>query len=155
MVWDQILFLFRSFFPSWKFFEEFGELPKLFVRWGSNETQLGDWAQAFIPLERSWQSFFLNPEVNMRHLNETLLQQLKNESEKYLNSNDTIAFEGSSAFLITKSLALEFVQQQASSRTTPLPTKYFYQFKVSGVLPGNNQTPPDDFIYSPIFEAPV
>lgn len=147
MNWTQLLFLFRAWLPSWKFFEESGETLTLFVRWGDSEEALQDWILAFQPLERKWSAFFINPEVNFRHLNETLLQQLKNESDQFLQTRDISEFENSAPFKITKELAREQIEKME-----PLQDKVFFQFKIAGLLPQQEPTEStDDVIISPLY----
>lgn len=133
--------------PSWKFFEEYGELPVLLIRWGLSPEDLNPWRPAFQPLPRQWTSLFFNPEVNFRHLNENLWQQLKNESESFVGE-DTRLLEESTSFLITKALA-----RQQISRLVTNPENHFFQFTLVGAIPGSMILEARDaLIVSPIYE---
>ncbi len=58
---------FRIFVPSWRFFDDTGPIPKLYVR-AEQAGQLGSsWLPALQPPKRRWYSLFFNPDGNLHH----------------------------------------------------------------------------------------
>jgi hypothetical protein len=75
--------LFRSWIPSWRFFENLGTVPVLFVRVQSNLSLIEDarWVEALMPPRKSLLGLFLNPEGNKFHAYETLVRSYSLEPE--------------------------------------------------------------------------
>jgi hypothetical protein len=72
----RILFIFRIFFPSWKFFEEYDGNPKLFYKIDD-----GPWIPVLLKIKRHWWMCFLNAEGNMTLFKKSLIQQYSGEIE--------------------------------------------------------------------------
>ena len=68
--------LVRAFFPSWKFFDDIGDVPTLLVRWDG-----GDWQPALPRPARKLRQLILNAEGNYLLAAQSLLQQLVAELE--------------------------------------------------------------------------
>ncbi len=76
--------LFRSWIPSWRFFENLGTVPVLFVRVQSNASLIegAHWVEALMPPQRkSMLGLLLNPEGNRFHAYETLIRSYSLEPE--------------------------------------------------------------------------
>ena len=140
---SQLLFLFRGFLPSWKFFEESGEIPELWIRQGLITEQNETW-QAWTPclrkLKRSPLIFLWNPHGNLRHAEDTLLQHLVDLI------NDPRAHENQIENSVPFQLILNLVRSQIREDSLS-----HFQFKVVGILPGHTTQKMDDLLVSPIY----
>lgn len=148
----KVIFLFRAFFPSWKFFEDNGEVPHLFYRMKSKTEEWGPWKLYPEPLRLKFQNFFLNPEGNFALACGSLLQHLVDDIENEANSADT-QIESTVPYRLTKNLVIDQVK-----KTKRIEAIFYYQFKISTELPstpGNlsNIKAMDDLLLSPTYEV--
>lgn len=67
--------LLKALLPSWRFFEDVGEVAVLRVRFGEPEA-LGAWREGLPRLGRRWGALLLHAEGNHLHACESLLQLL-------------------------------------------------------------------------------
>lgn len=73
----------RLFLPSWKFFEDFRETPRLFFRVAAVPGRFGPWQEACPPTEtRPWTVLFLNPQGNLRLANLGAVDRLLDEAAR-------------------------------------------------------------------------
>lgn len=101
--------LLRFLFPSWKFFEDFLEFPKLQVR---HRMEDGDWSPWLEPVpapSRKWHHLFLNPEGNLRMACRSLVEKLLGELENLKHDQN---IEKNDAFLLVKSSARALLKDQ-------------------------------------------
>src|ERR1700749_3247026 len=56
--------LMRAFFPSWRFFDDIGDEPQLYLRAGVGAA-LGEWRPALPRPPRRWRALVLNAEGNL------------------------------------------------------------------------------------------
>ena len=79
------LFLFRSLFPSWQFFHGLGRVPRLYYRCKRlhhessgilTPAEWSDWVLYLPKMRRSLRYLIFNPEVNLKLLEQTLIEQL-------------------------------------------------------------------------------
>ena len=70
------VFLFRAFFPSWRFFDDLADVPQLEFRWSRVGEELGPWILAFETPPFKFSSLVLNPKGNFALANQSLLSQL-------------------------------------------------------------------------------
>lgn len=79
------LFLLRSLFPSWQFFHGLGRVPRLYFRYKRSDREpspdlapsdWSDWTLYFPKQKRSILQILFNPDVNLRLLEQTLIEQL-------------------------------------------------------------------------------
>jgi len=72
----------RVFFPSWRFFEDLGEVPVLWARIGGDGSgtndgeDLGPWQRSLPTAAPRWWTLFVNPEANLILAYGSLLEQL-------------------------------------------------------------------------------
>lgn len=125
------LYLFRCLFPSWKFYEDIGHVPVLYYRLGSTleMNESGPWTLAINKLDRSWRNLFLNPEGNLVHAYNSLLQQLENDKEDIaeLNKDDLI---NTASYNLTKNLVITKIKSSDSN-------DMFFQFKLTSMMQGS------------------
>jgi hypothetical protein len=69
--------LFRALFPSWRFFEEAVDPPRLEVRVrsGGGANEWGEWRSCIGPAVRGWGNLILNPTGNRTHALHSLVEQ--------------------------------------------------------------------------------
>jgi hypothetical protein len=85
------LSLFRAFFPSWRFFDDFSEVPTLFYRASPDETDLGAWTTCLKPEARGPLSLFFNPRGNLRLSYQGCIEHLAHEVTDDKDPVDTSA----------------------------------------------------------------
>jgi hypothetical protein len=73
--------LFRVFIPSWRFFDELGEVSHLYYRFGADPESLGDWIQYSEKPNRHLGALFLNPRGNLHLANMGLISELPSTQE--------------------------------------------------------------------------
>lgn len=71
--WVQLL---RIALPSWRFFEELGDVPRLRYRAGAREGELGPWQPLLKPQRRGLRRLIYNPDGNLALAHESVLHQL-------------------------------------------------------------------------------
>lgn len=87
-----ILQLFRSLFPYWKFFDQFGYVPRLYYRSSQNQ-QWSEWL-AFHELQNfSWAQWLHNPKVNLVHWEQSFfiqaIEEFKNLKPKQIENTES------------------------------------------------------------------
>jgi len=86
------LFLFRAFFPNWKFYHSLGWQPQLFVRVrpsSSNNADLWGDSQLIYPrAQRSVLHLFHNPSVNIALAHQNLVEHLANDLQELSDLGD-------------------------------------------------------------------
>lgn len=116
-----LLSFFKVFLPSWKFFDEAGSQPEL--RWRIGESP---WQAALRPTPRRISQIFLNPQGNLRHaldsMVERLLQEAANADPKELP--ETVSYK----------LVVNCVRQLIRWEG-PIPQERKFQFKITGTYP--------------------
>lgn len=120
----------RLFIPTWRFFDDVGHVPMLFVR-VSEETE---WQLALPPLQRHWYTLFLNPAGNERHALNNLLTRLMVETQEVKDIEPTVTYQ------LVKNLA----QSRAHSTNT-------FQFKLC--IHNGNLHHAEDLLVSPIYRV--
>jgi len=143
------IYLLRAFFPSWRFFEDLGEMPTLYYRLRNEGQELGHWKLGLEKPNRSAGSFFLNPEGNYLLACGSLLQHLESELEE-TEENKTDHIEASVTYQLIRNLVLHQIEK--SEKATGFKQ---YQFKITSALPGKIQDAQDsidDLLISPVYE---
>ncbi|MEW6056675.1 MAG: hypothetical protein AB1540_08675 [Bdellovibrionota bacterium] len=139
--------LLRAFFPSWRFFEDLGEVPVLFYRFRRKDQSLGDWKDmnAEKP-RRSWLSLALNAQGNLLLAYQSLLQHVMSELAEIKDGQED-EFEHSVSYTLVKNLVRSKVLNEAT-----LGTEMRYQFKISAILPGLPHEHGEELLCSPEYE---
>lgn len=131
--------LMRAFFPSWKFFDDIGDEPQLWLRAGA--ATLGEWEPALPRPPRRWRALVLNADGNLLLACGSLVQQLCDELEAADPAHPeqlttTVAYE------LTRNL----VQYRLRERAQPA-TRYQFKLRLHRV-DGSDE----DVLVSPEYE---
>ena len=138
----------RALFPSWRFFEELGEVPVLQVRHGAGTDALGPWTVAVPPVPRRPWALLANAEANLALAAGSLLQHLAADLSELPDDGAGIAELVS--YQLTDHLAAYQLARLA-------PAARRYQFRVIALTPG--AAPPtddrddDELVRSPVTEV--
>lgn len=140
------LMLFRVLFPSWRFYDDVNYVPFLYYRFGHDEKNFGEWKLVLPKLKRNIFNILINPEANLTHAYNTLIQQLEQDKEEVSeeNKND---FVKSVSYNLIKNL----VQKQIFF-SHQLKSKFYFQFKIRAALP-ENMADAEDVLISITHEA--
>lgn len=128
----RVAVLLRAFFPSWKFFEDYADIPKLFFRVRESDP----WKMLEEPRARTRLGLLINPGGNQALALGSLVQQLLFDLQK---TKDVPEFEKTVSFDLVRELVRRRVGPGVSS----------YQFKVANVINGHH----DDILISPRYRA--
>ena len=69
------VFLFRAFFPSWRFFDQLGDIPILEYRWANHSDHFGTWLRCIERSNLKAYSIAFNSIGNLEMAYQSLLQQ--------------------------------------------------------------------------------
>ena len=129
----QRIFLFRSFFPSWRFFDDLADVPRLQVRWTEEgSTEFCSWTTlAKKPPFRLKQLFF-NPEGNFFLTHQSLLSQLLMELSDLQSgagcdlhsAHEQLKIQELVSYQLLQAEVKRMIQRQRSVQPTE------YQFKI-------------------------
>lgn len=140
----------RGFFPSWRFFDKYGQVPRLFYQEASEESSLeqAPWCELLPQGQLSTLSLVYNPEHNLKLFIDTLLRQLLLE----LQSVETTQVSS-----ITQTTSYQVLRKTVEQKLTESSARQFYRFKVSVGLPGFAEPAGEVLIASTIYQvgAPV
>lgn len=127
----RIAIMIRAFFPSWKFFEDYADIPKVFFR--TQDTD--EWRIVEEPLHRSLFKLVFNPKGNQALAFGSLVQQLLFDLNK---TKDVPEFEKTTSYALIQ----ELVRRRLGPNTVT------FQFKVANIINGKH----DDILISPRFK---
>lgn len=136
------IFLLRALFPSWRFFEEITEIPRLSYRWDQGNTEFGPWTQCFEKPKRKLSNFILNPEGNLLFAYGGILQHLLHDLEN-IEEDKTEEFMGSTSYQLVMNLARFHIRQQKE-----ISENLKFQFKISTLLQGEDDRALEDVFIS-------
>lgn len=135
----------RAFFPSWKFFDEPGEVPCLLVRTGADAETLSSFEPLLPPLKRPITAALFNPRGNLWLAYGSLLQQLMSELEELPEGSDAdTQIRSCTSYQLTQALVLERLRERGQA----LPR--YYQFKVVTFDAEKPQLAPTDVLISAV-----
>lgn len=141
----RMVFLFRAFFPSWKFFEDIEQAPLLYIRTELEGRDFSEWSDGLGKAERSLSQVVFNPKGNLRLACNSLLQQLMTDLELADESNPK-SFENVVSYQLTKNLARRRVLELARGKVAVR-----FQFKLC-LLTAKSPYLLEDMMISPIYE---
>lgn len=144
---SRTLHLLRAFFPSWRFFEDYGWAPLLLYRVRSQGGFMGEWMPVIEKLKPSPLSLFLNARGNHALACGNLLQHLISDLEDADDQNPA-SIEASVSYELTRRLV-----SQKVVASHPRGAISHYQFKLSTHLPDQPQAEIDDLMISRVYEA--
>ena len=125
--------LVRLLVPSWRFYEEVGEVPELLYRTGSDPQKLGAWKPCLSPPKRG---LVLNSRENLFTACQGMVGQLVCEISEW---------EGPSAEDLLDSVPYQLVQNLVREHIAH--KEGWFQFKVRPKMP---QKPSPDFLLSAV-----
>lgn len=109
------VFLFRAFFPSWRFFDDLADVPQLEFRWSRLGEELGPWVLAFEKPKFKFSSLVLNPRGNFALANQSLLSQLL---------SDLSDLQGGDGTMLSSDRAQEKIEELTSYRLVKNHVQY-------------------------------
>jgi len=130
----------RAFFPSWRFFDEVGAVPRLLVRIGAGD-DLGPWQPCLGTAPRRWSAPFVNPEPNLLLAYGSLLSQLVADIDELPDGDEV-------EDLVSYQLTHRLVRARRD-----IPPGAHYQFRIALVAPGAEPTDDDDTLVSQVYQA--
>jgi hypothetical protein len=143
------IYLFRAFFPSWKFFEDYGDVPALFYRLGANSEQLGEWIPCLTRPKRRLSSLLMNGDGNFYLACTSLLQQVVAELED-IEEADIQVFDTTVLYQLTHNLVRFQISQQKEDF---LKDRVHYQFKVCSGFDDLPELGREDVLISKVYVA--
>jgi hypothetical protein len=135
---SRALFLFRAFFPSWRFFEDLGDAPTVFFRLCLENGEPGDWQPCLGKIPRRWYHLFFNPDGNRLLACSSAVQLLLADIEE-ADETDPGALENTVSYRVIQDLVRYRIHQ-----VMPETPSVRFQFKV---LAGD-----DEVLFSPVYE---
>jgi hypothetical protein len=128
--------LVRALFPSWRFFEELGHVPKLSFRLATSDgVPSGAWQDALGHEPRPWAAFLLNARGNLRMASNSLVEQLVTDLAELPGEADAARFEES----VSYELATCLVRSRILELKAASPGAKF-QFRIVAAVPGRGET---------------
>lgn len=134
--------LLRALFPSWRFFEELGHVPKVSFRILSADSGAGPWQDAMGQATRSWSMLALNSQGNLRMAENSLIEQLMTDLADLPDEN-TDDLERS----VSYELAIQLVRSHIRALGAAVPGTRF-QFRVIASVPGRNENVGEEALIS-------
>ncbi len=134
------IYLFRAFFPSWRFYEDICEMPMLYYR---TLEPAGDWKLAWQKPLRSWSTIFVNPQVNYLFACQGLLNQVENDVNE-LGEGAHEEFSNSVSYRLLENLVRYSMRAEGDGAATR------YQFKLMAAIQGEDAF--QDVLISPVIE---
>ena len=136
----------RAFFPSWRFFDDLGDAPILWVRIDLGDTQqndgFGQWQPCLATAKRNWFTWLWNPQGNLRLAYDSLLMHLLTDiQEGPARLSECVSYQ----------LTQQLVAHQLESHPAAASIVR-YQFKLSCVPPFTDLTHGQDVMLSPVIE---
>lgn len=139
--------LFKSMFPSWKFFDESVDTPVLLYRLKKGE-HFGEWTICFPHPPKKWFHLFVNPKGNFYLAYHSHIQQLLGELDSCLDK-DISTFHQQVSYKMTENFVRYELQTNAG-----VPSGSPFEFKISSILLMNDNhfEVKEDILLSPTLE---
>jgi hypothetical protein len=147
-VQSRVFMLFRALFPSWRFFDRTGEVPRLSFRRIASDGAPGPWEEA-IPLPpRPLHALVFNPEGNLAFACHTLVGQLVADLQCIPDERPEELTQTASYRLVRNLVEQRIRRQNGALESQPLR----YQFRLTAfrVQPDGTPTPEEEFLLSQI-----
>lgn len=127
--------LLRIFIPSWRFFDELGQITTVFHRTRlADQSDFGPWKKSILKPTQSPAAFLFNPAGNLYLATQAVVQQLMVDIQNLKNEADTTSLEQFSSFqLLQKHIELQL------RKTNPQLVPLFFQIKISVTDPNQPQ----------------
>jgi hypothetical protein len=139
--------LLKAFFPSWKFFEDCGDIAVLFFRVAPRGQELGPWQECLPTPKRSLRTLLFNPEGCFLLASGSLLQQLASDLQEMEDGKES-AFADSVSYGLVRNL-VEYRITQSGGDVENLR----YQFEVRAISTATSSRDKGEvMLLSPIYE---
>jgi hypothetical protein len=140
----KIIFLFRIFFPSWKFFDVSSDM--YYIKYRSNniieKIEQCEWILCPPKLERNISQVIFNPQGNIALACDTIQNHLLTDIYELQGDNKSFSeLEKTTSYKIIQNMITFFI-----SKTNE--TSFQYQFKIASLDQDNEE---DDIFISPIY----
>ena len=147
--------LLKALWPSWRFFEDIGEVAVLRVRFGERASELGPWLPGLPRLSRRWSALVLSAEGNHLHACESLLQLLWSQMEEEAaeaegGALDVATLEDMVSYRLTHQMARHALQAGHLAREAGALASLHYQFELCAADPDGGE---EVLFVSPVHEA--
>ncbi|MEK6554886.1 MAG: hypothetical protein AABZ31_06590 [Bdellovibrionota bacterium] len=142
----KIFYLLRSFFPSWKFFDDVGPEIRLEVRCGTSETALGDWTNCLPPIPRSAATLFVNPAAAYLHACHNHLNHFNADIAESDTERPELLAE-KTTYKITRNLVQVQIKKLKLAQAP-----FTYQFRISANYIKDLNREADHILISPVYE---
>lgn len=145
---NRSLQLFRVLFPSWRFFEDIAAVPVLHYRCENSSGEFSAWREALRRPQREMLGIFCNPQTNLYHACQSLLQHLESDIGDCQTEQEIGTFADSVSYLLTRHLVASLIRQEHSE----LQAKRF-QFKVTRAVGNDENRTIETFLVSHTHEV--
>lgn len=127
--------LLRIFIPSWRFFDELGQIATLSHRTRPAEhTEFGPWEKSITKPTQAPAAFLFNPSGNLYLATQALVGQLMVDIQNLKGEPDPSLLENLCSFLLVQ----KYIEQQVR-KNNPQQSAHHYQFKISVIDPNQPQ----------------
>lgn len=130
----------RALFPSWRFFEELGEVPGLKFRMVQDGDADRGWTECFASEPRRARMLFLNSRGNLRLAANSLIEQLTDDLSEMPDGTESEIINSVSYALVTRLVRFR-IREMGRAR----PGEHF-QFKVVSAVLGKESVAEDIMI---------
>lgn len=139
--------LLRALFPSWRFFDRLGEVPRLWFRFvpGKEGAATGEWKECLAPEARGSGTLFLNGRGNLRLAANSLLEQLLVDAADLPAGKDAAILD-SVSYELTRRLVAYRIRSQCAMGDR-------FQFKITVAEPGRDESRGEDVLLSIVHEV--
>lgn len=140
---SRYMFIFRIFFPSWKFFDDSGVMYAITYRTCAKmeEMESTHWVACPPKLERSWYQLLVNPKGNIALACDSVVQHLSASVNEVIDNDSHVQLSNSVSYKVAQNMVLYFCRQTGDEHR-------FYQFKLTE---HSRDTADTDVMISPIY----
>lgn len=138
----------RALFPSWRFFEQLGHVPKLSLRM-IGAAGPGPWTECLPPEPRGAATLFLNPRGNLRMACNSLVEQLVTDLGDIPDEADPSGGSHDLERLVSYELVERLVRFQIQRSTVPYSGEQF-QFRILAAVPGAGESLGEEILVSSV-----
>lgn len=142
----------RAFFPSWRFFDDIGDMPVLWLRvqrQGAPPEDFEPWQPCLPTPKRSGSMLVWNPDGNLRLAYDSLLMHLLTDADEQSTQPARTGAPTRLAACVSYQLTEQLVAFQLR-RDPQAASIVRYQFKVTSVTAGAALHSGEDVIVSPV-----
>ena len=147
-VQSRVLMLFRALFPSWRFFDRTGEVPRLTYRLIEQDGTCGPWLEP-VPLPpRPLLALVFNPGGNLAFACHTLIGQLVSDLQAIPEERPEALIETVS-YRLVRNLVEQNIRGLPGT-LGPLPEQFQLRLTAFRIRPDGTLSDEEEFLLSPI-----